>query len=301
MKELSEYVERILWFIYRVLFTLIPAMFLLIVLFLFVVSTNLELEEWLLVSIKKIELNIWISIFAIVYMLNVLLEALTSFMLYLLDFRNLASSVYESDESFKSLMEKYNPEVFNIIKIDSGKIQLKRGLFNFGLIKGDRSVWFNNYVWFLISREFLFSNSALVLISINLFLLPVFLYKVYKLNFICFLGLQIIESVIVILLVRLTKFFLRNHYGNEYSDTSNKFNSIYVFVLVAASTIALILVNLSSGIYISIGVFLLTNIILCIMVPILYLRTCREYVNVEYLVMVNYLNRNYNKSDNPNA
>lgn len=298
MKEATEYFERILWFIYRVIFTLLPSVVLSFITFLFF---NSFFPEKLLVlekSFSSFGLEKWIVLLVIIFCLNLILESLTNFFVYrLVNFRKLSQERYSKDESLKTLLQTYNPTIFGILTKNYGEIALEATLLNYGVMYGEsKSALFTNYLWFLISREFLFCNLSIAVIICYLFYASYYMHIQFTLDFQTYIWLQIIQIIIICILFFYTRLLLKLNYPehrgtNETKGYDDSRSNIYMITI----PIVIIILSLFISTYLE-SKFIITEIILqsllFILCPLLFLRALREYIHVEYLIMTSFAKGN---------
>jgi len=184
MKEVTEYFERLLWFIYRVLFTLLPSVFLLFIATIFInFSLPYETISALEKTFSSFGFEKWIVIFAVVFCINLIIESFTHLVFKILNFTELSQVQYNKDKALINLLTTYNPKILELLNLNHQKITLGAAVFNFGLAQSSqKSIWFNNYVWFLISREFLFSNLSISILLASISFLPFSIFKYYSIS-----------------------------------------------------------------------------------------------------------------------
>ena len=310
MKEIVEPFERLLWFVYRVLFTLIPSVVFLTIcaVFISLYQTDFSKSDFyraLSKLVHSLSLEKWIIIFAAIFCINLVLESLTNFLVYrILNFKKLSNDTFAKDTSLGKLLAELNPKFLAYLKAEGNRINLNESLFNFGLLTGNqKSIWFNNYIWFLIAREFLFSNTALVLILSALALFPLTIMKLTGIDFNYYFCLQVSELVLVVCLFVFTAWLLRQNYGSysRVEMAENKGNVLYKNIFIVL--IPLVLATASILIFQSndtLRVFFIGNCALFFICPVLFLRSFREYLHVEYLIMTFFAKDNYDKKSENN-
>jgi len=299
MKEVAEYFDKLLWFVYRVLFALLPSIFFLLIVYAFFVSTNVD--GFALINRYASALGIaqWVVVLAIGFCLNLLLEAITGFAFRILNFRKITLDRYREDKALHKLLSTYSPKILELLKANDDRIVLEDAVFNFGVLNGgQKSIWFNNYLWFLISREFLFSNISLVIIFSLLFFLPSYIHTKYSMHVSILVALEIMQLIATALLFVFTKKLLNLHYPAteiDYNFRSQK--SIKLMLIpIAGFTISILLWPFNE--WAPWSLFCLMNSILYFTAPLLFLRALREFVHVEYLIMTFFARDEYERQHN---
>lgn len=311
MKESTEFIERLLWFLYRVFFTLIPGVLLLLLASIFIKEFLPAYFAMIENTIENLGIKSWIVFLASVFCMNLVLESFTNVLFYrVLDLKGITKKIYRNNEPFNVLLNKYNPQIYSILKMDekdepgsspgakkgrhsSPGISLNEGLFNFGLLVGNqKSVWFNNYIWFLISREYLFSNMSLVFIGSALFFFPYAIHTTYGIDFTGFILYQAFQLVFTAAIILYSKLLLDYNYPR---GSGSKMKNWMFLVLPVA--LALICLGVFYGSNKPVSVFLLINFLLGFFCPVLFLRAFREYVHVEYLVMAFFAKEKYDNAN----
>ncbi|MCL2073710.1 MAG: hypothetical protein FWH18_07310 [Marinilabiliaceae bacterium] len=286
---ISSAFERLLWFVYRVLFTLLPSVLFFVILFVFCNAFYPDIINSIGAVFQNLGFAKWIILLAIVFFINTILEALTNFIVKFLDFSDVSKKCYEKEidlttepSKFKNYFESKKSEVGN------------RGIFNLGILIGNqKSNTFNNYFWFLVAREFINTNTALVLILSSFILLPLCLYKNYEFSLWVYLLFQILQLLITFLVFWYSKRKLSDFYCNKKNKKNILCKSIIlVFTQLFVASISIILFISDLEIF---GVFILSNSILCFICPILFLRAFREFLHVEYLIISVFAKDDYDK------
>lgn len=285
MEQLYGSIERLLWFAYRVFFTLVPSIVFLYVCKLFTFQFFPE-------SINKImrtnsSENILIY-FSVVYCVSLILESVTAFLIRTFQFQKIATNEFENNLSFKKLLETGNISMSEILKTNSeNKIELNSGVFNFGLLTGNqKSNWFNNYVWFLISREYLLSNTSIVLLFSGLFFCPYALSSYFQ-KFEFFIVLQTIQFIMVISIIWFSKVFCEFYYPTKNIPFLNLKNTSLWHLIIPTFLFLLSMMLFYWGLFFWASFFCF-NALLFVICPPLFFRTLREYINVDYIVMTSF-------------
>ena len=290
MKEAAEFIERLIWFVYRVLFTLFPSIILLLILALFTKEYFPQTIEKLETAIQSLGVEKWIILIAIIFCINLILEAATNLITYrILNLKEPCNNVWKEDTALQEILKKYNPDILGLLKKNKGSIDLNESLFNFGLLGGNqKSIWFNNYIWFLISREYLFSNISLVFIFSLLFLFPYSICK--ESQSFEFLIYQILQTAFVVGIFIYSRGLLRNNYPR--GNNLERDNIIGLLSTLTPCLIALVFVNTKAGL------FVFVNSLAFFICPMLFLRVFREYLHVGYLIMMFLAREGYDKEMN---
>jgi len=340
MTEITEYFDRLLWFIYRVIFTVIPSVVFLCILMGFLIYTDVYEFREIEYFIKSFGFFHWSIVFSIAFCVNLIFESFTNIIVYrILNFYKISIEICNEDKVLLKLLKKYNPEVLENITSENKKIELGPAIFNFGLLKSNsKSIWFNNYVWFLISREFLFCNTSFVILFSSILFIP---YSIYYTvgspdsilsngNFMVIQVLQLFAAAGIILA---SKIIIDTNYRVPKSKKENipksqaeenldlelqseeaeseeikneevgsinflkenaRLNSIYFLVPIFMIVIGIILLFLD---YRSFGIFMLFNSAQLLIIPTLFLRAMREFLHVEYLILISFTKDNETKTD----
>lgn len=302
MKEATEFIERLLWFIYRVLFTVIPGVFMFLICYIFLYYTNSNLPEQINDLLDEIRPVKWLALFSIIFCMSTLLEAIANVIFKTLDFKGITRNKYGNDKILIKLLETNNKDLLEVSKSqeDDEKINLNETLFNFGLLTGNQqSNWFNNYIWFLISREYIFTNLAVALSAGAFVFFPYFLYYEYHLNFKIFYLFQVIQLGFLILIFLTIPSLLKIHYPAKpkdgYSGPLKTITNSFLFIPLILMALAIPM--LTKAFLLPYGIFICFNAFLAFICPLIILRALREFVHVEYMILVSFAKDRYYKED----
>ncbi|MCL2073711.1 MAG: hypothetical protein FWH18_07315 [Marinilabiliaceae bacterium] len=233
--------EGILWFIYRVLFTLLPSVLFFVILFIFCnafypeiitsiggvfQNSNSGIVETLdnEIRINTVFQNFgfakWIILLAIVFCINAVLASLARYIIKVLNFNKMCNDKYSSDDPLLDILKDLSPDIktYIIKKKESGKdeIKLNHGIFELGFLVGSQNIkQFNNYFWFSYTNEYIYSTTAIVFILSSLILIPLYLFKIYGLCFWSFCVFQIVQLILSLLVFLLSKLLILLIYDKE--------------------------------------------------------------------------------------
>jgi len=299
MKEITESIERLLWFVYRVLFTLLPSAFLFFVLILFFSFYDYNALFNLETLFQNLGAEKWVFTFSIIFCINLILESLTHFFFRLLNFNKISQDRYSNDKSLEKLLALNNQTILDCLKLNQGRIHLDSAFFNYGLLQGNgKTSWFNNYAWFLISREFLFSNLSISILICHIAFLPIILSNYFNLSMIWVIVFLMIQFCSSLLLIKFTgKLLITNYPPLENESTENTSKISRRNLLIILIPIIILLSSAFSFLFPKIEPFawvLLSNGIVFLICPMLFLRALREYMHVEYLILSSYAKKENN-------
>jgi hypothetical protein len=301
MKELGEYFEKLLWFIYRVLFTLLPGGLFCLIVVIFLSQYKLVNFDTVISWLETVKVPHWIIVFTVVFCVGLLFESFTHLIFRKegLDFHQRVKENFMADEGLV-LLKKYNPQIWDIIYKNPKSVSLGPSLFNFGLINGcHQSTWFNNYIWFLISREYLFSGLSLSLIAASVIVLPYSVSHMYvpynTTQFYVLEGIQL--GAIVLLFV----------YSNKllkliYSAHTKKYSKLSIILYLCSALLIVALALMACNLWLFDNdtlkpcvIFLTINTALFLTSSLLFLRAFREFLHVEYFIATFFAKDNYDK------
>lgn len=290
MKEITESIERLLWFLYRVLFTLLPSTFLFFVLVIFLKFYSQDAFSKLESVFRNFGIQDWIFTFAIIFCINLILESLTHFFFRLLNFDKISQDRYSNDKSLEQLLTLNNKTIYDCLKLNQGRIHLDSAFFNYGLIQGTgKSSWFNNYAWFLISREFLFSNLSISILICNIAFIPIFLVDYFNISMNWLIVFYMFQFASTFLVTKYTsKLLITNYPPFDNDSTENKSDNVKRNFLLILIPIIIFIISACCFLFSIIEPFaylLLVSGFVFLVCPMLFLRALREYIHVEYLIL----------------
>lgn len=173
MKEIFEGVERILWFVYRVFFTLLPTVAFLFGTSLIVLHYNLFSLDGLAKEIIRYREISWIIVLSIIVTINLILSSISSFLVKYRPSFSKKQDFLERDLLANRNYQKLKKELSKTKDDLSNEfIENPHDILNLLRLKIIEELpGFHNYTWFLFSNTKMYGNlyvSILMLCSIAL-------------------------------------------------------------------------------------------------------------------------------------
>lgn len=174
MKDIIEGIEKILWFVYRVFYTLLPTIAFLFGLFLIVVHYKIVLKEDVKGFVDNYNEITWLLIMSIVVIVDMILSSISSFLIrYKPSFKRQGQDCLEKELSVDNNYIIIKKELAKIENDFSKElIQKPQDVINLIRLKiMEDYPTFHNYLWFLFSNKKMFGNlyiSILILCSLAL-------------------------------------------------------------------------------------------------------------------------------------
>ncbi len=298
MKELSEAIENLLWFFYRVFLTLIPAAFFVVAALLLTqkyfpdfFSIELPGQLW-----ETLKINAAVFIFIAAFIVNIIIEGLFHFMNnYLLDYGGLAKSIVT--KKYDAYMHLIDKDVKSSLGID-GFISHRGNFFN--LLKfriAEQNQGYNNLFWYLISKEYLFNNLLIAICLLMFFFLPAGI--MHDTNSKGYLSvLLLVQGMLLLLFLTSSQHFLRKKYKLEKKHKAflalpRYYYWFYLFFFAGISlkAIAPFFPGFISDLFVLTGI----NLALYPLLFSLLSRGFKEFLQVEEAMIDAFINIKYSK------
>ena len=299
MKDFSDGLEKVLWFFYRVLFPAIPGVFfvLFVIFYAYIYFTGLNLN---IDTIKNILVNVSNISATFILILSFIVASIFEGIGYIIVFKlmkiaSIANKIYDDDKNLKIMAERLSKDTDNIVNLSpNGKLYNGSLSLNLAIVLGNSNYpFFNNYFWFLISREYILINIVVCLISIVFFFCPLTLCKLNKEIFdnINFFFMQIVQIVLIILLIYTSKKVIIDFFEK---DSNLKISIYYGIILSFISILGMVgILFFDNNSVRNWGILILCNALLFTITPLCIARVIREFLHIEYLIAATYIHSKY--------